>query len=586
MAAAAAAKAAKESGISFQDKAATWDNAEQVKDVVDALNRESTVHYLNLEGNMLGVDAAKAIGEALKRHPELRKAFWQNLFTSRLETEIPLALKHLGAGLMAASAKLTVLDLSDNALGTNGISGLEDFLRSPVCYSLQELYLNSCDLGPDGGCMLLKAMLSLHANAKAAGTPLQLRVFVAGRNRLENLGATAVAKIFQTLQTLEEIWMPQNAIDHQGIVELAKGLKLNPQLRILNLYDNTITCEGARAMAEVFEHTAHLRAIHFGDCIIGTGGAYLIAEALTKHLKQLKVLDLSFNQINFDGGFKLVKAVLNKSHLRLLNLDGNCFGQKGCELIIAEMKKAACPAALQPFEEDDDIVEEVEEEDADEIAAEKASKDEQDGGYSKGYDSMDTIKEVDEEDDEYSDEISDENAAYITKRAFNSMNINKTASGDANISAEDFVLALMPWPSPRADKLHELMAVIDQFDNDNHLLLLVFTTLKCAHHSMSSKAALDLAVSLYKATFEYAIKTKQQQRVLNYVLKQLCLLRSEEPFKSPYDMTNCRYALREAISQADFANADVKNTLKAFLDQLDKHQVTLTSSQHFIFENK
>ncbi|XP_017845704.1 ran GTPase-activating protein isoform X2 [Drosophila busckii] len=586
-------------GISFQGKAATWDNAEQVKDVLDALNRESRVHYLNLEGNTLGVEGAKAIGEALKRHPELRKAFWQNLFTCRLKTETPLALKHLGAGLIAAKAKLTVLNLSNNALGPNGMCGLEGLLRSPVCYSLQELYVKNCGLGSEGGRMLAKAMLDLHANAKKAGTALQLRVFAAGCNRLENLGATAISKLFQRLQTLEEIYMQQNSIYYKGIAELAKGFKLNRQLRVLNLNDNTLTYNGASAMAAVFEHTPHLRVLNLGDCIIRSNGAYLISEALEEHHEQLEVLDLSFNEINHEAGLMLVTAVVNKSNLRLLNLDGNNFGSKGCELIIAEMKKTANPTALQPFEADDSD----EAIGDDESSKEDVDDAEQESGDSREYDTLlevddyidelaasptfpachtekieDTIEEFDQEEDY---KKSAEEANYVTKWNFDSLGIYEITSdesdetiADANVdkSAEELVLSLEPCSLQQQaacdNKLHELMAVIDQFDNDNHLLLLVFTTLKCAHHSKSSKPALDLAVSLYKATFEYAIKTKQEQRVLDYVLKQLCLLRSEEPFKSPYDMTNCRYALREAISQTDFANDNIKNTLKAFMDQL------------------
>lgn len=226
-----------------------------VKAVVEALNKQSTVHYLNLDGNTLGVEAAKAIGQALHKHPEFRKALWKNLFTRRLKDEIPLALEHLGAGLIAAGAKLTVLDLSDNALGPNGMTGLEKFLRSPVCYSLQELYLNNCGLGPEGGRMLSIALIDLHKNAKEAGTPLQLRVFVAGRNRLENAGAKALSKTFKVLQTLEEITIPQNSIYHVGVAALASSFKQNPHLRILNMNDNTLGVRGAAKIAEVFEHT-------------------------------------------------------------------------------------------------------------------------------------------------------------------------------------------------------------------------------------------------------------------------------------------------------------------------------------------
>lgn len=222
---------------------------------MDGLNNTSTVHFLNLDGNTLGVNAAEAIGEALKKHPEFRKALWKNLFTRRLKTEIPLALKHLGAGLISARAQLTVLDLSDNALGPNGMKGLEEFLRSPVCHTLQELYLNNCGLGPEGGRMLSEALLDLHENAKKAGTPLQLRIFVAGRNRLENTGAKALSKAFQTLKTLEEISMPQNSIYHPGATCLAKGFKMNRHLRVLNLNDNTLTVKGTAKMVQVFKHT-------------------------------------------------------------------------------------------------------------------------------------------------------------------------------------------------------------------------------------------------------------------------------------------------------------------------------------------
>lgn len=73
--------------------------------------------FLNIEGNTLGCEAAKRIGEALKKHPEFKRALWKDLFTGRMKTEIPIALTDLSQGMMFAKAQLTVLDLSDNALG-------------------------------------------------------------------------------------------------------------------------------------------------------------------------------------------------------------------------------------------------------------------------------------------------------------------------------------------------------------------------------------------------------------------------------------------------------------------------------------
>lgn len=102
------------------------------------------------------------------------------------------------------------------------------------------------------------------------------------------------------------------------------------------------------------------------------------------------------------------------------------------------------------------------------------------------------------------------------------------------------------------------------------MLLLIFTALKCAHLSESSSAALDLAKALYKETVDYAVETKQERRVLNYMLMQLGLLRSEEKFTSPYDLKSCRYALRETLkSNPQFGSEHMRNAFNIFLQQFD-----------------
>lgn len=107
------------------------------KELIEAIQSSEVLEFLNLEGNTLGVDAARGIGDALKKHPEFKRALFKDLFTGRMKTEIPLALKHLGRGMIEAGAQITVLDCSDNALGPNGMVGLVDLIKSSACYSLQ-----------------------------------------------------------------------------------------------------------------------------------------------------------------------------------------------------------------------------------------------------------------------------------------------------------------------------------------------------------------------------------------------------------------------------------------------------------------
>lgn len=57
----------------------------------------------------------------------------------------------LGDAIVSAGCQLTELDLSDNAFGPDGVRGFEALLKSPACFTLQELKLNNCGMGIGGG---------------------------------------------------------------------------------------------------------------------------------------------------------------------------------------------------------------------------------------------------------------------------------------------------------------------------------------------------------------------------------------------------------------------------------------------------
>jgi len=57
----------------------------------------------------------------------------------------------LSDGVITANAKLTELDLSDNAFGPDGVKACVKLLTSQSCYSLKTLRLNNNGLGVGGG---------------------------------------------------------------------------------------------------------------------------------------------------------------------------------------------------------------------------------------------------------------------------------------------------------------------------------------------------------------------------------------------------------------------------------------------------
>lgn len=194
-----------------------------------------------------------------------------------------------------------------------------------------------------------------------------MKVFIVGRNRLENEGAQALASVFEKLKTLEEVVMQQNGIYHIGIAAIAQGLSVNPNLRVLNLNDNTIGLKGAKALANVLPIFRGLEELNLGDCLLKTKGALVLAKTLEIHGNHtsLKYLDLSNNELRMDAGNAIAKATHDKTLLTNLQLDGNCFGTEGREELQQILTKLGRIDALNSLDEDYTEDEEEEDDDSD-----------------------------------------------------------------------------------------------------------------------------------------------------------------------------------------------------------------------------
>ena len=95
-------------------------------------------------------------------------------------------------------------------------------------HSLAERFLNMIPLSQ----LLAEALGQCHSEASRQGGRLQLEVFVVGRSRLENPGASALAEVFAQLGSLREVAMPQNGINKDGISALASAFAKNTELRV------------------------------------------------------------------------------------------------------------------------------------------------------------------------------------------------------------------------------------------------------------------------------------------------------------------------------------------------------------------
>ncbi|XP_062263727.1 ran GTPase-activating protein 1a isoform X1 [Platichthys flesus] len=537
------AKAGVEDGeLSYKGQGRKLDDAQSVEEIVKEIQDFEGLQALRLEGNTFGVEAAQAIAKALETKSQFQRCYWSDMFTGRLRPEIPPALNSLGDALMLAGARLTVLDLSDNAFGPDGVKGIEKLLKSTACYTLQELRLNNCGMGIGGGKILAASLIQCHKKSSAEGTPLSLKVFVAGRNRLENDGATALAQAFKLMGSMEEVHMPQNGINHQGVTALASAMQHNAALRILNLNDNTFTEKGAIAMAQALKHLRSIQVINFGDCLVRPAGAAAIAETVSEGLPILKELNLSFCEITEEAALAVAQAVTNKDQLVKLDLNGNCLGEDGCKALRDAMEDMNMGELLGSLSDDEGDQDDDEDED-----------DEKD----------DDDEDVDEEELEEEEEEEDEEES-----------IDNKLSTPVPAPRPPDVSSFLSFPSP--DKLLKLGAkrafLIEQQVDVSDATKTAEAFLKIAsvykeENNDVKNAVLDSIDALLKKAF--STPSFQGYSFVSSLLVLLGLIKSEDKVKPVAVVPGHLHTLEHVVRQDYFPKENVA-VLEAFMSRNDK----------------
>ncbi|OON14824.1 leucine Rich repeat-containing domain protein [Opisthorchis viverrini] len=215
--------------------------------------------------------------------------------------------------------------------------------------------MNNQGLGHEGCRYLTQALEKGREACNRHG--LALKVFSASRNRLENVGAQMLAKVLADMRSLEEVSVSsiltnsfclklslcQNGIGihgKDGVQSLSKILMTNTKLRLLNLSDNTLTAEGGKIIAKALRSLDKLEELHLGDCILRSSGAQALASVLDdpKVAPDLRVLNLSGNEITRQAGVSLVLSLGSKSNLESLDLNANEFGKSGIQAIIRSLE--------------------------------------------------------------------------------------------------------------------------------------------------------------------------------------------------------------------------------------------------------
>ena len=218
---------------------------------------------------------------------------------------------------------------------------------------IEEIDMTSCNIGFNGA-IALSELISSSKESK-------IKTLSLSRNNISSNGIKALAKAFEpslesksiTSFSITELDLSKNYILCDDAKALGNIVQQLPNLLILNLSDNNTNTECLEYLIPLLpksltyldlslnrmsspnsfnlSHLDKLEYLNLSQCSISTESAKVLGDSLISCSKNLRILDLSSNDID-DEGITLISSGLNKGRgpqLRYLNLSWNRIKEEG-----------------------------------------------------------------------------------------------------------------------------------------------------------------------------------------------------------------------------------------------------------------
>lgn len=208
--------------------------------------------------------------------------------------------------LGGAEVQISYLELFDNNIGLRGCMALGSALSQGGNVSLLTLKLDyNTTLGTAGVeylCRGLRTNISLR------------QLHIAYCEIQKDAGVHLGQVLANTKSGLTQLNVQGNRINGHGLTDICEGIMTNPKSKLekLNMADNMIDqepedLEGLRSLRDLLARESNsVTAVDFLYNRIGTVGAAILAEALTKENKKVKefLVDLTLPMAAFDSIFR------------------------------------------------------------------------------------------------------------------------------------------------------------------------------------------------------------------------------------------------------------------------------------------
>lgn len=297
---------------------------------------ENPYNTVVLGGYAFGDGAACVAGAALLELAKkkcVRKIVFADCIASLPKNEAIRTLRSLCSSIGNEWKGLHSVDLSDNTLGSFGISECAPVLRDQT--ELQHLRLARAGLAAESA-RLLKSFI-------AASPTTRLRTLNVHFNRIESTGTISFAEIVEKSPDLECLRLSSLGARANAIARVAFAINGKAKLRDLNLSDNLLDLPAADALGNVLVTLPNLERLALRDLDMKDPGLNALLKGLisTKRKPALSSLALAGNELSAVAAPILESMLFEYADtLKSLDLSRNSLGSTTVQSLTDALTRA------------------------------------------------------------------------------------------------------------------------------------------------------------------------------------------------------------------------------------------------------
>lgn len=254
-------------------------------------------------------DGAKAIGEALKNHPAIKKIYLNLRGATLSQLDI--------LSCLTGTADIRRLTLKINA------TEKPDFLEKIGTLlsqnkSLRSIRLKASHFLPITDIHYEEKTLATFANGLTQDK--KLKIFFIKNLNIKDCGALALNKAFANIHSLKKLSLTNCGITTHGMTDVNAILANNSKLSYLDLRGNKLNKNGIEQLSRQLPTLPKLKALGLSKTGLDDAGVESFKNVWLQ--KQLKIdeLDLSVNQFDTRGISAILQIVKESVNLKILNL--------------------------------------------------------------------------------------------------------------------------------------------------------------------------------------------------------------------------------------------------------------------------